>query len=62
MTPRELIEMLERWDQDRPFEVASLNPTPESFVVEREYSGVGGPSGAIVLRQGLNSINLTGKD
>lgn len=50
MTPTELIDMLSRWEMDKPFEIiVQNNPLGETNPI-------------VVLAQGTNIINLTGKD
>lgn len=50
MTPRELIEMLNGWKLDDPFEVRVLNPNP------------GHPQPSIILEQEFDSINISNED
>lgn len=50
MTPTELIDMLSRWEPDEPFETRVQN------------NPLGEPDLIVVLIQGTNIINLTGKD
>lgn len=49
-TPRELIESLEKWNPDEPIELVVQNVSGSN------------PGPYIGLAQGLNSINLSGKD
>lgn len=56
MTPRELIAMLAVWDLDEELEVAMMTK-PRDFKLGRTKT-TGSSDHVVILRQGLDSINL----
>jgi hypothetical protein len=62
MTPRELIDMLGRWDQDRPLELVISN-RPVDLQGQIDDPKLGPPHSHVVcLMQGTNTINLSEPD
>lgn len=58
MTPRELIETLQGWDQDRPIECSLQKPIAGIPAPEKAPPGMADPGLVIVFFQGTNSVRI----